>query len=242
MSVERKPHPYSIEAILGLKDTGKQNVQLFRPYLKPKDGGIGIVEPFAVTDSSLITPMIPRVGSLSQASVFRQRENEQWFMSCGLQTRPENGLESVDAYSLKTTTLRSGISDKDKVDNLKRPKVKRPNYSVEDPDVCRLKQRRRRTAFTSKQLKELEREFQAKKYLSIDERHQIANELKLSDMQVKIWFQNRRAKWKRARRGSGGSSSGRTNVTNGVRSENRIVVPIPVHVNRITARSHVHVL
>ena len=114
MSVERKPHPYSIEAILGLKETGKQNVQSFRPYLKPKDEDIGIIKPFAVTDSSLITPMMPSVGRLSRASVF-QRGTEQWFMSCGLQTRPENGLESVDAYSFKKTMLRSGISDKGKL-------------------------------------------------------------------------------------------------------------------------------
>uniref|UniRef100_A0AAG5D963 Homeobox protein unplugged n=1 Tax=Anopheles atroparvus TaxID=41427 RepID=A0AAG5D963_ANOAO len=63
------------------------------------------------------------------------------------------------------------------------------------------KSRRRRTAFTSEQLLELEREFHAKKYLSLTERSQIATSLKLSEVQVKIWFQNRRAKWKRVKAG-----------------------------------------
>lgn len=46
------------------------------------------------------------------------------------------------------------------------------------------KARRRRTAFTSEQLLELEREFHAKKYLSLTERSQIASALKLSEVQV----------------------------------------------------------
>lgn len=48
------------------------------------------------------------------------------------------------------------------------------------------KARRRRTAFTSEQLLELEREFHAKKYLSLTERSQIASALRLSEVQVRI--------------------------------------------------------
>ncbi|XP_037835450.1 homeobox protein pnx [Kryptolebias marmoratus] len=62
-----------------------------------------------------------------------------------------------------------------------------------------VKGRRLRTAFTLEQLQVLEHSFQRCRYLSVLERHSIASALRLSETQVKIWFQNRRTKWKKER-------------------------------------------
>lgn len=59
------------------------------------------------------------------------------------------------------------------------------------------KQRKARTAFSDHQLKELEASFEAKKYLTVQDRVELAAKLKLSDTQVKTWYQNRRTKHKR---------------------------------------------
>ncbi|XP_074029280.1 homeodomain transcription factor slouch [Leptinotarsa decemlineata] len=59
------------------------------------------------------------------------------------------------------------------------------------------KPRRARTAFTYEQLVALENKFKTTRYLSVCERLNLAISLSLTETQVKIWFQNRRTKWKK---------------------------------------------
>ena len=59
------------------------------------------------------------------------------------------------------------------------------------------KPRRARTAFTYEQLVALENKFKTTRYLSVCERLNLALQLSLTETQVKIWFQNRRTKWKK---------------------------------------------
>lgn len=64
------------------------------------------------------------------------------------------------------------------------------------------KPRRARTAFTYEQLVALENKFRATRYLSVCERLNLALSLSLTETQVKIWFQNRRTKWKKQNPGA----------------------------------------
>ncbi|XP_004572073.1 T-cell leukemia homeobox protein 1 [Maylandia zebra] len=59
------------------------------------------------------------------------------------------------------------------------------------------KKKKPRTSFTRLQICELEKRFHRQKYLASAERAALAKALKMTDAQVKTWFQNRRTKWRR---------------------------------------------
>ncbi|XP_022077737.1 homeobox protein engrailed-1-B-like [Acanthochromis polyacanthus] len=58
--------------------------------------------------------------------------------------------------------------------------------------------KRPRTAFTAEQLQRLKTEFQVNRYITEQRRQSLAQELNLNESQIKIWFQNKRAKIKKA--------------------------------------------
>uniref|UniRef100_A0A8C8RUB1 Homeobox protein Nkx-2.5 n=1 Tax=Pelusios castaneus TaxID=367368 RepID=A0A8C8RUB1_9SAUR len=102
-------------------------------------------------------------------------------------------------HYVEMDSAKDSKADKKEVCSLHKT-LEQEKRALEDPERPRQRKRRKpRVLFSQAQVYELERRFKQQKYLSAPERDHLANVLKLTSTQVKIWFQNRRYKCKRQR-------------------------------------------
>ncbi|XP_076238437.1 H2.0-like homeobox protein [Calliopsis andreniformis] len=88
------------------------------------------------------------------------------------------------------------------------PITSTPTPTSQSESNARRKRSWSRAVFSSLQRKGLERRFSLQKYITKPDRRQLAATLGLTDAQVKVWFQNRRMKWRHTK------ESENTSVTN----------------------------
>ncbi|XP_035727758.1 homeobox protein ceh-30-like [Vespa mandarinia] len=171
-TVDTSKVSFSIERLLApiVKSNNEENNLLERAHFS-----LRVCDPNDSETKIVVTPD-------SSVSMAEEIELDDTDMVCSTSPEPEMCYEACTSSSGANSTT-----------GAEREIQERTASTISDDE----RKKRPRTAFTAAQIKSLEAEFERNKYLSVAKRLQLSKTLKLTETQIKIWFQNRRTKWKR---------------------------------------------
>ena len=150
-------------------------------------------------------PMSFSIEELSKSSRVKQPlKSESAFYD--LYYTPSVNQHSNYNFSTSSMTVEQHIQKKrkrsllDSEDHISSPESRHsssPSSNSDDSENHEQPSKKTRTIFTNSQVFELERYYSTCKYLAIEDRQVLSKRLKVSEVQIKWWFQNRRMKEKR---------------------------------------------
>lgn len=216
----KSPTPHSIAHILGIRDDGPKAAAADQPLNlscsgRPSPPGLQAVSPRAAHDAktapsplpALGTPSLPHTDAAQLAALPRGVQRPTPLLKgakrkkepCGREAEPSAAASPTPAVTNPggSPGAPSGASPGGQQTASNRARLTESPVNGGESGDKAARKKKARTTFTGQQIFELERQFENKKYLSSSERAEMAKLLNVTETQVKIWFQNRRTKWKK---------------------------------------------